>query len=237
MDICVVHDHDDNLYMILVYPPNDNINLSILEKQTEQINRLIRFLFGSMRSGITSYPQSIEYFFQIFFYRFFHLNENSTSILKHIRLVDEIFPAQLDVNGACPKIFIHDKKLLMYIDSILNQLECQQINTCSNDEFHVQNRYRRYFFVVGSALFYRFYVVTSHLNNQTTVDIYRFLCHYGYLSISQISQDQWQCLLFKEVFLEKNIHTRRRSFIIVCCQRDLILAVLIETEYEQEYAV
>ena len=232
--VCVNSD-DREHYLILIYPSIEHLHVCLLERHTQHVTRLIKFLFLSIQYGLVHFPQSMEYFFQILFYRLFHLNKTPSNIFKHIRLIDEFLPAQFDSNGACPKLFVHDQQLMMNIDNLLNQFECQNINDCPNEDENIRNRYRRSLFVVGSALFHRFYLVTSHLTNEMTVDVYRFLVHYGHINLSQVPRDSWQCLLFKEIFPQGTLNTSKRSFLLVCCQNDLIMAVVMETEYEQPY--
>ncbi|CAF2939452.1 unnamed protein product [Rotaria sp. Silwood2] len=84
----------------------------------------------------------------------------------------------------------------------------------------------------GSILFHRNHLLISHLSNETTIDIYRFLIHYGHLNLSQFYYDTWHLLLFKEIF-PSGYESKQRSFLIVCSQGELTLAVIIQTEYEK----
>lgn len=229
--VCV--SSDDHLhYLIIVYPPIDNLHVCLLEQHTVHLIRLIKFLFGSIERGLHSSSESMEYFFQILFYRLFHLTSTaSSSIFKHVRLVDEFLPAQFDQYGTCPKFVVHDQHLLTNMAHLLNQLECQNINECSNEDDFIINRYRRAFFVLGSVLFHRLHLVISHLSNELTTDIYRFLLHYGHINMSQLPTDTWQLLLFKEIF-PVGTESKQRSFLLVCSQNELTLAVIIESEYE-----
>jgi len=73
----------------------------------------------------------------------------------------------------------------------------------------------------------------SHLSNELTTDIYRFLLHYGHLNMTQFHSDSWQLLLFKEIF-PLNLESKQRSFVIVCSQGELTLAIVIENQYEKD---
>jgi hypothetical protein len=197
--------------------------------------RLINFLFGSIHRGLFLYKESIEYFFDIFFYRLNHFSSpsiNSSFILKNLRLIDEFLPAQFNDYSTCPKLILNNQQLLINIDGLLNQLECQSLNECSNENDHITNRYRRIFFLNGSILFHRIHLLISHLSNELTNDIYRFLIHYGHLHMTQFYSDTWQLLLFKEIF-PTGYESQHRSFLIVCSLSELTLAVIIESEYEK----
>jgi hypothetical protein len=50
--------------------------------------------------------------------------------------------------------------------------------------------------------------------------------------MTQFYSDTWQLLLFKEIF-PKGYESQHRSFLIVCSQSELTLAVIIESEYEK----
>ncbi|CAF1253567.1 unnamed protein product [Rotaria sp. Silwood1] len=232
--VCVTS--DDNIhYLIIIYPPIENVHICLLEQYTKHMIHLINFLFGSIYRGLFYYQESIEYFFDIFFYRFYCLSsstKNSSSILKNIRLLDEFLPSQFNDYGTCPKLNIIDQQLLFNINYLLNQLECQNLNQCSNEYDFIINRYRRIFFLNGTILFHRNHLLISHLSNEITIDIYRFLIHYGHLNMSQFYYDTWQLLLFKEIF-PSNIESIQRLFVIVCSQGELTLAVIIQTEYEK----
>ncbi|CAF4059813.1 unnamed protein product [Rotaria sordida] len=235
--VCVTS--DDNIhYLIIIYPPIKNLHMCLLEQHTRHMMRLITFLFGSIYRGLFYYQESIEYFFDIFFYRLHCLSSSSSSsinsspILKNVRLLDEFLPAQFNDYGTCPKLNLNDQQLLYNINYLLNQLECQNFNQCSNENDFIINRYRRIFFLNGSVLFHRIHLLISHLSNETTIDIYRFLIHYGHLNMSQFYYDTWHLLLFKEIFLS-DYESKQRSFLIVCSQGELTLAVLIQSEYEK----
>lgn len=173
----------------------------------------------------------MEYFFQIFFYRMSHLISDSSPILKSIRLIDEYLPAQFNDSGACPKFALQDQTTFIQIDSLLNQLECQDFNECSNENQMLSNRFRRIFFVHGSILFYRQYLVLSHVAPDLTMDIYRFLLHYGHLNLTQTSNETWPLLLFKQIF-PQGFAAKKRSFLYVSSQSELTLAVIIDDEYD-----
>ncbi len=213
------------------------MHIQLLEQQTRHIIRLINFLFGSIHRGLFFYKESIEYFFDIFFYRLNHLLPSSTtsrsSILKNLRLIDEYFPAQFNDYGTCPKLILDNSQLIININGLLNQFECQNLNECSNEHDFIINRYRRIFFMNGSILFHRMHLFISHLSNELTTDIYRFLVHYGHLNMTQIRSDSWQLLLFKEIF-PLNTESKQRSFLVVCSQGELTLAVVIENQYEKD---
>ena len=196
---------------------------------------LINFLFGSIHRGLFMYQKSIEYFFDIFFYRLHGLTLSSinfSSIFKNLRLIDEFLPAQFSDYGTCPKLNLNDQQLLFNINSLLNELECQKFNECSNEDNIVTNRYRRRFFINGSVLFHSIHLLSSHLSNETTIDIYRVLTHYGHLSMSQFYRDTWHLLLFKEIF-PLGYGSKQRLFLIVCSQGELTLAVIARNEYEK----
>ncbi|CAF0734192.1 unnamed protein product [Adineta steineri] len=233
--VCITS--DDNIhYLVIIYPPIENLHTCLLEQHTEHMIRLINFLFGSIYRGLFYYKESIEYFFDIFFYRLHHLlsssSINSSSIFKNLRLIDEFLPAQFHNFGTCPKLILNNQQLLINIDCLLNQLECQSINQCSNEYDSIINRYRRIFFLNGTILFHRTHLLISHLSNELTNDIYHFLLHYGHLNMTQFYCETWQLLLFKEIFPIGH-ESKYRSFLIVCSQGELTLAVIIESEYEK----
>jgi len=234
ISVCVAS--DDNIhYLILIYPPIKNLHITLLEQHTRQLIRLINFLFGSIHRGLFLYKESIEYFFDIFFYRLNYLSYSST--LKNIRIIDEFLPSQFNDYGICPKLLIDNQKLLININGLLNQFECQNINECSNENDFIINRYRRIFFINGSILFHRTNLLISHLSNQLTNDIYRFLLHYGHLNLTQFSSsDLCQILLFKEIF-PFGYEIKQRLFLIVCCQGELTLAIIIENQYEKDFNI
>ena len=223
--VCVTT--DDNIhYLILIYPPIQNLHVCLLEQQTRHLIHLIKFLFNSIHQAISSYSESIKYFFNIFFYRLYDLSLTNSS------LIDELLPVQFNDYGTSPKLNLNDQQLLFNIDNLLNQLECQEFNQCSNEYDYVINRYRRIFFVHGCILFHHIYLLTSHVSNEITNDIYRFLNHYGHLNIKERNVDTCYLLLFKEIF-PHDYASKQRLYVIVCSQGDLTLAVIIQNEYEK----
>ena len=222
---------DSEHYLVIVYPPMANLQLCLLERHTKQLIRLIQFLFGSIAHGLRQFGESMDYFFQIFFYRLSQLVVESSPTLRSIRLIDEFLPAQFNSFGACPKLIIADQSVQIRIDHLLNQLECQNLNECANDDEAISNRYRRVFLVRGAVLFHQQHLVLDHLSTDLTIDIYRYLLHYGHLNLTQISSDTWQLLLFKQIF-PQGLDARKRSFLYVCCQNALTLAVLVDLEHD-----
>ncbi|CAF1238332.1 unnamed protein product [Adineta ricciae] len=232
--VCIASD-DNVYYLIIIYPPIENLHICLLEQHTGQMIRLINFLFGSIYDGLFMYTESIQYFFDIFFYRLNHLlssSANSSPVLKNLRLIDEFLPAQFGNNGTCPTLMLNNQQLLINIDCLLNQLECQRFNECPNEDDVIINRYRRSFFLNGSILFHRSYLLISHLSNELTSDIYRFLLHYGHLNVAQFPCETGQLLLFKEIYPTTS-ESKSRYFLVVCTHGELTLAVIIETEYER----
>jgi len=218
--ICV--STDDNIhYLIIIYPQNQQIHVQLLERYTKQIVHLIKFLFGSIDRALFFFQQSIAYFFDILFYRLYHL-----------RIIEEFFLRQFSDNGLCPKFLLNNQQLIINIDGLLNQFECQHLNQCSNENDFITNRYRRLFFTQGSVLFYRHYLLLTHLSNKLTTDIYYFLLHYGHLNFNRYLFDSWHLLLFKEIF-PNEIESKQRTFLLVCCQGDLTLAIVLENQYEK----
>lgn len=235
LPVCIVSD-DYNRYLVIVYPPIENVHICLLEQHTRQLIRLIKFLFGSIYRALLGHAESIAYFFDVFFYRLNHLlpsPTNTSPVLKNLRLIDEFLPAQFDSDGTCPTLIVNNQQLIINIDGLLNQLECQSFNECSNDNENIINRYRRAFFLNGSVLFHRAHLLISHLSNELTNDVYRFLLHYGHLNMPQASADVWQLLLFKEIYPTGH-DSKYRSFVIVCSQGDLTLAVTLESEYDEK---
>lgn len=209
-----------------------HLHVQLLEQHTKQMIRLIQFLFGSIVYGLNYFSESMDYFFQIFFYRLNHLTTESSTTLKSIRLIDEFLPAQFNQFGSCPKLIISDQTIQIHLDKLLNQLDCQNLNECENENEKISNRYRRIFFVRGSVLFYQQHLVLDHLSTDLTVDIYRYLLHYGHLNLTQqIPNDTWQLLLFKQIF-PQGLDAKKRSFLYVCCQNVLTLAVIVDLEHD-----
>lgn len=233
--MCVISE-DDIHYLIIIYPPIENLHVHLLERHTQHLIHLINFLFVSLDRGLNYHREAMEYFFDIMFYRLNHLSPSSkttsSSILKNLRLIDEFLPAQFDEFGVCPKFFVDNPQLLVNIDGLLNQFECQNFNQCADEHDSIANRYRRHFFIHGSVLFHRRYLFISHLSNALTNDLYHFLLHYGHLNMSQFYADVWQLLLFKEIFPAGD-QTKQRLFVAVCSQGELTLAIVLENPYEK----
>jgi hypothetical protein len=229
--VCVSSD-DLVHYLVVVYPPMAAVHVCLLEQHTRHVVRLINFLFGSIHHGLHAFGESMDYFFDILFYRLNQLSNPTSARLKHIRLIDEFLPAQFNDFGTCPTLIFPNRQILSEIASRLTRLECQNFDQCSNEQDAIANRYRRAYLLTGSVLFHRIHSVVSHLPNELTNDIYRFLVHYGHLNMAEFHSNAWQFVLFKEIFPGGH-RSRHRSFLLVCCQNELTLASVIESEHEQ----
>jgi hypothetical protein len=224
---------DFQSYLIVIYPPMENLHLCLLEQQTTHLVRLIDFLFGSIQHGLRHASASMDSFFEIFFYRWLQLIRPTSAIFKRTRPIDEFLPAQFNEYGTCPKLPLDEAASLLHVDTLLNRLDCQQLDDAAVEDDLLDNRYGRVFLIVGSVLFHCCHLVSSHLSNELTTDIYRFLLHYGHLNISEFAVDHYRFLLFKEIYPSDSIRLiNQRFFLLVACQGHLTLAVMVQSEYQ-----
>ncbi|CAF1349267.1 unnamed protein product, partial [Didymodactylos carnosus] len=176
------------------------------------------FSIESKRRISINYVKCCKTFFQFIILSFI---PNVSPILKHCRLSDELYIDQFE---GIPKLLTLTDVQLTNVDSILNSLESQELNECSNEI----NRFRRPSYVYGCVLFFQSLLVTSHLSKTITLDIYRFLIHYCHLKMRELRPRTTELLIYKEIFL-----TGTHSFLIVFSLAEFTLAVVVQTHDSQ----
>ncbi|CAF0885036.1 unnamed protein product [Didymodactylos carnosus] len=230
LNVCITSDTND-YYLVIIYPPL-NISRHILEYITKNVSRLLQFLFGSIHQAffplnqndesVLTTSSAVKHFFNLLFYRLYNMSSpNVSPILKHCRLSDELYIDQFE---GIPKLLTLTDVQLTNVDSILNSLESQELNECSNEI----NRFRRPSYVYGCVLFFQSLLVTSHLSKTITLDIYRFLIHYCHLKMRELRPRTTELLIYKEIFL-----TGTHSFLIVFSLAEFTLAVVVQTHDSQ----
>lgn len=120
------------------------------------------------------------------------------------------------------------------IDDILTELESSDFGK-NSDGFHES---RRIYNIFGSCLFYKGYLLCSHLPEEDLIDIHTFLNYYRILEFTH-TQPISQIIIWKEVFPARHINpslnidpefeeAQGRWFMLIVAMQHCILAVLLD---------
>ncbi len=186
---------------------------------TNDLKIVIDFSFGSLKKSLDdkSYKKNFDNLFSLFFQRL--LLKNDLINMKSINYSEDI---KLRIFNAIPW-FELSNDIKVNIDLRLSSFEAQEF--IDADGIYYKNR--RLFNVIGCCLFFKVrgrikmevipkivifiyffffktYLISTHLNMDTTKRIYKFCDNNGLLILSSnIITNQF--FIWKEVFIQKNI--------------------------------
>lgn len=126
--------------------------------------------------------------------------------LRRMNLLIEMRYKCFDVVSMLPPYFEVPFELKHDVDSILNGLEAQEFVDLEND-FYLN---RRLFSLIGSCLFYKDYLITTHLNRSRTISIYNYCEHYGFFNLIRNGCIN-QTVVWKEIYLPDLNNGRRNK--------------------------
>ncbi|NXQ28709.1 INTU protein, partial [Alaudala cheleensis] len=212
--------------LLIIGLPEENVPLAQLRNMIQDVVRTLTFMYSSLDSAfcqVDNVPR-LNHFFSLLFQR-------------------ALQPARLQPCSSA--LFLHSlpglqwlslpQETKMKIDTALSDLEAADFGELSEDCYDM----RRLYVILGSCLFYKGYLVASHLPTEDLVDVGLYCRHYGLLPLAA-EQSIGQLLIWREVFPQHHLQPsaepsgtayrepEARYFLLIVGLRHFMLCVLLE---------
>ncbi|XP_062055639.1 protein inturned isoform X2 [Lepus europaeus] len=204
--------------LLLIGLPADDVPLPQLRNMIEDVARTLKFMYGSLDSAfcqIENVPR-LDHFFSLFFQR-------------------ALQPAKLhSVPGSSAQLYDASSAVLLdHLPGVRWLTLPQEIK--SEDYYDM----RRLYTILGSSLFYKGYLICSHLPKDDLIDIAVYCRHYCLLPLAA-KQRIGQLIIWREVFPQYHLHPSSdsdsevfqepegRYFLLIIGLKYYMLCVLLE---------
>ncbi|XP_075399946.1 protein inturned [Tenrec ecaudatus] len=222
--------------LLLIGLPAEEVPLPRIRNMIEDVARTLKFMYGSLDSAfchIENVPR-LDHFFSLFFQRALQpANVHS----------DASFGAH--EYDACSAVLLESLpgvrwltlpwEIKMKLDMALSNLEAADFAELSEDYYDM----RRLYSILGSSLFYKGYLICSHLPKDDLNDIAAYCRHHCLLPIAA-KQRIGQLVIWREVFPQHHLQPSQNSntevfpepegryFLLIVGLRHYMLCVILE---------
>ncbi|XP_029445366.1 protein inturned isoform X2 [Rhinatrema bivittatum] len=222
--------------LLLIGLPADWVPLSQLKNMIVDVARTLKVMYGSLSSAfcqVENVPRQ-DHFFNLFFQRALQparLNPSADPSAQHY---DACSALLLD-NLPGVRWLTVPEDIKMEVDTALSDLEAVDFAELSEDYYDM----RRLYMILGSCLFYKGYLISSHLPKDDLVDIALYCRHYCLLPLAA-EQRIGQLVIWREVFLQYHRQLcgtsgaegfrepEARYFLLIVGLKHFMLPVLLE---------
>ncbi|NXF97896.1 INTU protein, partial [Eubucco bourcierii] len=222
--------------LLVIGLPEENVPLPQLRNMLEGVVRTLKFMYGSLDIAFCQVENvsRLDHFFNLFFQR----------ALQPARLRSSGSPSAQRYD-TCSALFCDSlpglrwltlpQEIKMEIDTALSDLEAADFAELAEDYYNM----RRLYMIMGSCLFYKGYLIGSHLPKEDLVDIGSYCRHYCLLPLAA-EQKIGQLVIWREVFPQHHIQPcdissftgyrepEARYFLLIVGLRHFMLCVLLE---------
>ncbi|XP_069487212.1 protein inturned isoform X3 [Ambystoma mexicanum] len=221
--------------LFLISLPAESIPLLQLKNMVSDVVQTLKVMYGSLVSAFCRIENvhRLDHFFSLFFLRALQpdkLNEYADLSAQQYDHSSALFLDSLP--GVRWLTLPHDIK--MDIDAALSDLEAADFAEMSEDYYDL----RRLYMILGSCLFYKGYLVCSHLPKDDVLDIALYCRHYCLLPLAAV-QRIGQLVIWREVFLlhhcqpcesgaEGYREPEARYFLLIVGLKHFMLCVILE---------
>ncbi|KAM4834264.1 protein inturned isoform 2-T2 [Thomomys bottae] len=177
----------------------------------------------------------LDHFFYLFFQRALQCAKLHSSVCSSAQQYDVSSSVLLD-NLPGVRWLILPQEIKMELDTALSDLEAADFSELSEDYYEM----RRLYTILGSSLFYKGYLICSHLPKDDLIDIAMYCRHYYLLPLAA-KQRIGQLIIWKEVFPRHHFQhstvsnsevfqePEGRYFLLIVGLKHYMLCVLLET--------
>uniref|UniRef100_A0A8C0L107 Protein inturned n=1 Tax=Canis lupus dingo TaxID=286419 RepID=A0A8C0L107_CANLU len=208
--------------LLLIGLPAEEVPLPQLRNMIEDVAQTLKFMYGSLDSAfcqVENVPR-LDHFFNLFFQR-------------------ALQPAKLQ-SSACPSAQQYDASSAVLLDSLpgVRWLTLpQEIKVILGSEDYYDMR--RLYTILGSSLFYKGYLICSHLPKEDLIDIAIYCRHYCLLPLAA-KQRIGQLVIWREVFPQHHLQPSTdsntevfqepegRYFLLIVGLKHYMLCVLLQ---------
>ncbi|XP_051675829.2 protein inturned isoform X2 [Oryctolagus cuniculus] len=222
--------------LLLIGLPADDVPLPQLRNMIEDVARTLKFMYGSLDSAfcqIENVPR-LDHFFSLFFQRALQPAKLHSVPGSSAQLYDASSAVLLDALPGVRWLPL-PQQIKMELDTALSDLEAADFAELSEDYYDM----RRLYTILGSSLFYKGYLICSHLPKDDLIDIAAYCRHYCLLPLAA-KQRIGQLIIWREVFPQYHLHPSAdpdtevfqepegRYFLLIIGLKYYMLCVLLE---------
>ncbi|XP_046315530.1 protein inturned isoform X3 [Marmota monax] len=222
--------------LLLIGLPAEEVPLPQLRNMIEDVAQTLTFMYGSLdRSfGQVENAPRLDHFFTLFFQRALQ-PASPPPCASPSAWQNEASSAALLDNLPGVRWLTLPQEIKMELDTALSDLEAADFAELSEDYYDM----RRLYTILGSSLFYKGYLICSHLPKDDLVEIAAYCRHYGLLSLAA-KQRIGQLIVWREVFPQHHLQLSAdssteafqepegRYFLLIVGLRHYMLCVLLE---------
>ncbi|XP_053210172.1 uncharacterized protein LOC128393964 [Panonychus citri] len=221
----VAYAQEFNSALILCFPEENYKQLEIIS-MISSLSRLFRFLYNSLDAAFKNcdnHPKILHYL-SIFHYLLSESNSKGPSLCFHFDMIQRL---------------IIEDDLLLGLDEALSEYESMDwfSDCCFGENGEISSSCD--LLIVGSALFYKGFLISSHLPGHYLSDVISFIKYRGIISL--IKQQPIKMVIWQEVFplTEKNDpmitdfkeNDGTRFFLLVVAVEQTLLCTLLEIPF------
>ncbi|KAM5159774.1 protein inturned isoform 2-T2 [Callospermophilus lateralis] len=222
--------------LLLIGLPAEEVPLPQLRNMIEDVAQTLTFMYGSLDRSFCQVENAsrLDHFFTLFFQRALQPASPPPCASPSAWQYEASSAALLD-NLPGVRWLTLPREIKMELDTALSDLEAADFAELSEDYYDM----RRLYTILGSSLFYKGYLICSHLPKDDLVEIATYCRHYGLLSLAA-KQRIGQLIVWREVFPQHHLQLSAdssteafqepegRYFLLIVGLRHYMLCVLLE---------
>ncbi|XP_048458446.1 protein inturned isoform X3 [Rhincodon typus] len=195
--------------LLLIGLPAERVPLPQLRNMIKNVVRILQFMYNSLDSAfckLENVPQ-LDHFFNLYFQRAIQpakLNCNASPSSQCYSISSTLF---LDSLPGVRWLTL-PQGIKVDIDTALSDLESADFGELSEDYFGI----RRLYVILGSCLFFKGYLIGSHLPKDDLLDIALYCQHYCLLPLAA-EQRIGQLIIWRETFPYRYFPSRHKLII------------------------
>ncbi|KAM5255494.1 protein inturned isoform 2-T2 [Ctenodactylus gundi] len=222
--------------LLLIALPAEEVPLPQLRSMIEDVAQTLKFMYGSLDSAfcqVENVPR-LDQFFNLFFQRALQPAKLHSGASPSAQQYDAASAVLLDSLPGVRWLTL-PRETKMELDTTLSDLEAADFAELSEDYYDM----RRLYTILGSSLFYKGYLICSHLPKDDLIEIALYCRYHGLLPLAA-KQRIGQLIIWREVFpthhlqasSDSNIEVFQepegRYFLLIVGWRHYMLCVLLE---------
>ncbi|XP_008682619.1 protein inturned [Ursus maritimus] len=222
--------------LLLIGLPAEEVPLPQLRNMIEDVAQTLKFMYGSLDSAfcqVENVPR-LDHFFNLFFQRALQPAKLHSSASPSTQQYDASSAVLLDSLPGVRWLTL-PREIKMELDTALSDLEAADFAELSEDYYDM----RRLYTILGSSLFYKGYLICSHLPKDDLIDIAVYCRHYCLLPLAA-KQRIGQLVIWREVFPRHHLQPSAdsntevfqepegRYFLLIVGLKHYMLCVLLE---------
>ncbi|KAM6220419.1 protein inturned isoform 2-T2 [Rhynchocyon petersi] len=222
--------------LLLIGLPAEEVPLPQLRNMIEDVAKTLTFMYGSLDSAfcqVENIPH-LNHFFSLFFQRALQPTKLHSDASHSAQNYDASSAVLLDHLPGVRWLTL-PREIKMELDTTLSNLEAADFAELSEDYYDM----RRLYTILGSSLFYKGYLICSHLPKDDLIDIVKYCRHHCLLPLAA-KQRIGQLVIWREVFPQHHLQPSEdsntevfkepegRYFLLIVGWRYYMLCVILE---------